>query len=232
VTLSASPSTAVLGKPVTLTAAVSPQAAGQATGTVSFLEGTVELGTEPVSSGKASLLLSSLPVGTHSITAKYSGDTNFQASASPELQLQVNPPDRRASSNAFVILSGTSISIRSTNVIDSNTSVVGAPLIATLAAPISAHGRRLGQEGANAILGLGYIDREGINAGRPTLTILLMQLDIDGKIYQLRSGLQIEGAPQGRAGHIHIPANAVLTFKLQSPITIDSSATTRSSNRR
>ncbi len=80
-----------LGQTVVLTAVVQPSAGGTVTGTVSFLDGTTSLGTATVSSNIAQLSLSSLSVGSHSITAKYSGDNNFTASTSTAVTQTVNP---------------------------------------------------------------------------------------------------------------------------------------------
>jgi hypothetical protein len=66
---------------VTLTATVSSPS-GIPTGTVSFLDGTTPLGSGTLSGGVATLTTSSLAVGTHSITAVYSGDGNFAAATS------------------------------------------------------------------------------------------------------------------------------------------------------
>jgi hypothetical protein len=62
---------------ITLTATVS-SSISTPTGTVSFLDGATTLGTGTVnSSGVATYSTAALAVGTHSITAVYSGDTNF-----------------------------------------------------------------------------------------------------------------------------------------------------------
>ncbi len=53
--------------PATFTATVSPATAG----TVTFNEGATVLGTSPVSGGVATLSSTSLPVGTHSVTAHF-----------------------------------------------------------------------------------------------------------------------------------------------------------------
>ena len=79
-----------LGQPIVFTAVVVPSAGGTTTGTVTFLDGTTILGTSAVSSNLAQLSVSNLSVGTHSITAKYSGDTNFTASASTAVTQTVN----------------------------------------------------------------------------------------------------------------------------------------------
>ena len=84
-TSSANPSN--FGQPVTFTAALSP---ASATGTVQFLDGTTLLGTAPIPSGSATLMVSNLAVGAHSITAVYSGDANYLTSTSAVLAQTVN----------------------------------------------------------------------------------------------------------------------------------------------
>ncbi len=87
-TSSANPSN--FGQAVTFTATVTAQPGfdkGTPTGMVSFLDGATNIGNSPLNgSGVATLTTSTLPVGTNSITATYSGDTNFSPSASPGLQ--------------------------------------------------------------------------------------------------------------------------------------------------
>jgi hypothetical protein len=94
------------GQAVTFTATVTKQpgfTAGPPTGTVSFLNGTTSIGSSPLnSSGVATLPTSALPLGTDTITAKYSGDTNFSTSTSPGVQqvVQAGPtPDYTVSAN-------------------------------------------------------------------------------------------------------------------------------------
>jgi hypothetical protein len=71
-----------LDSPVTFTATITPQYGGQATGTVTFKNGFTALGSGAVSGNAASLTTSALAIGTHSITAVYSGDSNFTGSTS------------------------------------------------------------------------------------------------------------------------------------------------------
>ncbi len=94
VTLSSSLNPAPYGQTVTLNVSVKQDpnsTQGTPTGTVSFtdtFQGTTSpLGTTQTlnSSGNASLQLSSLAVGTHVITANYSGDTYYSASSSNPL---------------------------------------------------------------------------------------------------------------------------------------------------
>jgi hypothetical protein len=65
---------------ITLTATVS-SGVSTPTGSVTFLDGTTPIGTGTLNaSGVATLAIPTLGVGSHSITAAYSGDTNFVAS--------------------------------------------------------------------------------------------------------------------------------------------------------
>jgi Bacterial Ig-like domain (group 3)/Chitobiase/beta-hexosaminidase C-terminal domain/Bacterial Ig-like domain (group 2) len=101
--LTATPTPAILGQLVTLTATVSGGSNGVGpTGSVTFLNGTTTLGTAPVSPGTgiATLTTSTLPAGSSSVTAQYSGDANFLASTSAEVSLTVYPPPTFALSAA------------------------------------------------------------------------------------------------------------------------------------
>ena len=77
-TLVQSVATTVWGQSVTFTATVP---AG-ATGTVTFKEGLTTLGTRTVAGDQAALSTSTLSVGSHDITAEYSGDDDFSAGTS------------------------------------------------------------------------------------------------------------------------------------------------------
>ena len=82
--LSASTTTPTFGQQISLTATIQPSLVGSLTPTktVKFMDGGTLLGTVNVTSGTATLLITSLAIGTHSITAIYSGDTNFLTSTS------------------------------------------------------------------------------------------------------------------------------------------------------
>jgi hypothetical protein len=87
--LTSSQNPSKFGQAVTFTAAVTPQKGfdkATPTGTASFIDGTTNIGTSNLnSSGVAALTISTLAEGTHSITAAYSGDTNFVPSTSSAL---------------------------------------------------------------------------------------------------------------------------------------------------
>src|SRR5207248_1440323 len=82
--LTSAPNPSVFGQDVTFTATVAPVApvAGTPTGTANLFDGATLLGTAPLSNGVATFTTSALAVGSHDVTAVYSGDTNFTASTS------------------------------------------------------------------------------------------------------------------------------------------------------
>jgi autotransporter-associated beta strand protein len=80
-----SPASPALGANVTLTATITPATSGGAapTGTVNFLNGSVVLGSATVASNQATFSTTTLPAGSNSITAEYTGDANYATSTSP-----------------------------------------------------------------------------------------------------------------------------------------------------
>ncbi len=83
-TVTSSTNPSVVGEPIAITAAVTPDSpgAGVASGTVTFYDGSAELSVVPMTGGSATLTTSALALGSHSITAVYSGDGNFTSSTS------------------------------------------------------------------------------------------------------------------------------------------------------
>ena len=79
------PSPATLGQSVTLTATV---AAG-ATGLVTFFDDATLLGVAPVVAGRATLSVSGLGVGGHSLRARYGGDASYAKGDSAARRLNV-----------------------------------------------------------------------------------------------------------------------------------------------
>jgi len=89
----------IYGQSVTFTATVKPTGTtSPPSGTVTFKNGASTLGTATIISGSAKFATSTLAVGTQSITAAYSGDTNFINSTSAPLAQLV----KQASSNTSV----------------------------------------------------------------------------------------------------------------------------------
>jgi hypothetical protein len=85
--VSSSVNPSVSGQSVKFTAAISP---ATATGTVQFFDGSNALGTVNLSGSVASFSTSALSVGSHSITANFSGDGNYNSSNSTPLTQTVN----------------------------------------------------------------------------------------------------------------------------------------------
>jgi sugar lactone lactonase YvrE len=85
ITLVSAPSPVVDGSPVVLTTSVQSPASVP-TGPVEFLDGATILGTAPLDSkGVATLNISALGPGAHTIDARYIGDSNFKAVTSANL---------------------------------------------------------------------------------------------------------------------------------------------------
>ncbi|MHB1555994.1 MAG: beta strand repeat-containing protein [Isosphaeraceae bacterium] len=86
-TLVSSANPALIGSAVTFTATVAPVSPGTGTpiGSVTFFNGSTQLGTANLAEGVGSYTTTSLPAGTSSITAVYSGDANYKVSTSAPL---------------------------------------------------------------------------------------------------------------------------------------------------
>ena len=89
----ASPSSAVFGTPVTLTATLAPGG----TGSIDFLEGAALIGSAPISAGQATPVTTSLSVASHSIQAVYGGDATHLGSTSPSVGVTVTAVDTTTS---------------------------------------------------------------------------------------------------------------------------------------
>ena len=99
--VSSSSNPSSFGQSVTFTVTVIPQTAGTPTGTVTFSDGSTQLGQSTLSNGTATLSTSALVIGSHSITASYTGDSNDGASVSSALTQVV------ATASATTALTGT-----------------------------------------------------------------------------------------------------------------------------
>jgi len=88
-TLTSSATTSAYGSNVVLKATIGTTYGKTPTGTVKFLSGTTTLSSVSLVGGVASLSLSTLPVGTDSITAVYAGDSNYKTSTSAAVSVTV-----------------------------------------------------------------------------------------------------------------------------------------------
>jgi hypothetical protein len=76
------------GQPLTFTATVS-SAGGIPTGSVNFYDSTTLLGTATLNAGGVAAFTATLSVGAHTITATYTGDTNFNRSTSAPITVTI-----------------------------------------------------------------------------------------------------------------------------------------------
>lgn len=93
VNTTSSPNPSNVGQTVTFTTTVAASLTGSPTptGSVTWTDnGTNVLGTMTLSSGQASLKVSTLTSGTHTITTTYSGDSTFNPNSAPPLTQTVN----------------------------------------------------------------------------------------------------------------------------------------------
>jgi hypothetical protein len=115
VTSSGSPSYA--GQTVTFTAAVTPLSGAIPNGdTVTFYDGAVSIGTGTTKNGAAILATSTLAVGTHSITATYTGDGTYLTSTSKVFRqvVSLSPTVTTLVSNANPSVYGQSVILTAT----------------------------------------------------------------------------------------------------------------------
>jgi hypothetical protein len=102
--LSSSSNQAISGQAITFTAAVAPKSgSGVPTGTATFRDGATQVGSVSLnSSGSAAFDTSNLAVGSHSITAAYSGNTNFAASTSGAVSVTISAPAKIATTTTVL----------------------------------------------------------------------------------------------------------------------------------
>ena len=94
---------------VTLTASVTSLGAPAQGGNVAFYDGANLIGTVVLTNGAASLATSVLSVGSHSITATYSGSANYTSSTSSALVEAVSPPPLTITASSPTITYGESV---------------------------------------------------------------------------------------------------------------------------
>lgn len=91
VTATSSLNPSVFGSQVTFSASLTAALADSATGTVQWMDGATPIGSPvSVASAGASMPFATLTAGTHSITAVYSGDSNFIGATSAPISQVVN----------------------------------------------------------------------------------------------------------------------------------------------
>ncbi len=108
ITTTSTPNPSTPGQSVKFTATIkgSINITTTPTGSVTFYDGTTSLGSATLTAGSASLATSTLASGSHTITASYSGDTNFVAHTGTPLTQSVQ-------SGPLVTLNPTSLTFAS-----------------------------------------------------------------------------------------------------------------------
>jgi hypothetical protein len=99
-TLSSSANPSGYEQAVKFTAAITPAFGSGATGTIMLYSGSTQIGHAAVTANRATFSTYLLREGMRSITAKYSGDTNFLGSSSNTFSQMVNPATTATSLNS------------------------------------------------------------------------------------------------------------------------------------
>jgi N-acetylneuraminic acid mutarotase len=112
-TLISSVNPSVVGQSIDFTVTVTGQYGGMATGTVTFSNGSTSLGSVPLrldatGRGSAVLATTALPLGTDSVTAVYSGDSDFSGSTSNAVSQVVTASTGGSASNGWAWMGGSS----------------------------------------------------------------------------------------------------------------------------
>jgi hypothetical protein len=93
-TLTSSPNPSTVGEAVKFTATISSPTV-KATGPVTFTAGQTVLGTAQIGwNGEATISISSLPVGSTTVTATYNGDSNIKGSSASVTQVVTQSPSQ------------------------------------------------------------------------------------------------------------------------------------------
>src|SRR5207247_2111854 len=121
--------TSTYGQMVTFTVAVAANipGSGTPTGTVTFKDGALVLGTQMLSSGTAFITTTTtaLSVGMHNITVQYGGDANFVGTTSNALVQTVNQDGTNTALTSSAPISGFSQNVTFT------ATVTGTPVTIT-----------------------------------------------------------------------------------------------------
>ena len=192
-TLSFSSTSLIVGSPLTITFSIAPVGSLIAGGSVHlFLDSGVSLTTVPVVGGVASFQTSSLAVGTHTITAPYSGDANFSGTKTTGMVTVAKKP----ATTTMIATSG-------------SPSVVGSSV--TFTATVS--GATVTPTGTVTLsLGTTFLGQGALSAGSVQIPVALLPAGSD-KITATYSGDANYSASTGTLTQVvsKLPANATLS---------------------
>ena len=128
VAVSSSPASPTFGQPVTLTATVSSIGGSTPTGTVTFDDGSVDLGQANLSNGVASITITPAAAGTETITVAYPAATNDQGSTGTEQLTVAKASPALSWTTPAGIVAGTALGAAQ---LDATASFDGSPLAGT-----------------------------------------------------------------------------------------------------
>ena len=148
--LTSSAPNSVYGEAVTLTATIAATLSWlpTPTGSITFFDGSNALGNATLSAGVAKFTTATLTAGNHTLSAAYSGDSNFQPHKSTPINQTVNPATTTITlvSSANPSISGESVTFRANVVpevsgtatgtvsfLDGTTPIGSAPLVSGVA---------------------------------------------------------------------------------------------------
>jgi len=114
----------------------------------------------------------------------------------PAAEPAAPPPPRKPAET--VVPSGTPVSVRMIDSIDSGKSQPGQTFHASLAAPLMSHGRVVIPAGSDAIVVLQNSQSAGRIKGQSSLEVRLAEIDYNGNQYRVRTGVVQEVGKGGR----------------------------------
>lgn len=166
-TLNAVPNPSTLGQSVTISATVSPTQPGDSfpTGQVQFFDGLKLLGASNLVSGVAKISTTSLTLGSHDITASYSGDGNFNASTSDVLKQQVRATTTTklsATATTWVFGQGVAITAKVTS---GSTAIKGVP-----SGQVQFYDGQLPLGSATVVAGIATLTSSNLSVGPHSIT--------------------------------------------------------------
>lgn len=161
--LTVQPNPSMQGQQVTFTARVQGVAPGSGTptGTVTFRDGSIVLGTGQLVNGTATFQTTTLSLGAHNLIAQFGGDNNFLASASAGVSQTVNPA-LPATLTSLTITPGSSVF--------NQVLTLQATVIAAQSNPLRPSGQVVFMDGTT-VLGSAPVNANGVATfGTPVLT--------------------------------------------------------------
>lgn len=105
------------------------------------------------------------------------------ASTNPPYQAGGPVDARRARNARATVPSGTVVSVRMIDAIDSNSTDVGRAYRATLETPLAVNGRTIAPRGADATVQVVRVDQSGRLAGDEDISLVLQEVAVDGRRY-------------------------------------------------